>query len=93
MGSACVPNMGYETPTSIHTFTCALLPYPSAHSRRHTQFVVKAEKSREKQRRQRAREEKMEAQRVAQDERLKRALERARAPVKKKTGKPVMFRS
>nr|KAJ3421483.1 Coiled-coil domain-containing protein 38 [Polyrhizophydium stewartii] len=47
----------------------------------------------DKERRQRLREEKMEAQRALQEERVQRALERARAPVKKKTGKPVVFRS
>ena len=35
----------------------------------------------------------MEAQRALQEERVQRALERARAPVKKKTGKAVVFRS
>ena len=38
----------------------------------------------DKERRQRLREEKLEAQRVLQEERVQRALERARAPVKKK---------
>ncbi|EGF79292.1 hypothetical protein BATDEDRAFT_89615 [Batrachochytrium dendrobatidis JAM81] len=55
--------------------------------------VEQAEKVKDKERRQRLREEKMEAQRVLQEERVQRALERARAPVKKKTGKPVVFRS
>jgi hypothetical protein len=35
----------------------------------------------------------MEAQRLLQEERVQRALERAKAPVKKKTGKPIFFRS
>lgn len=35
----------------------------------------------------------MEAQRILQEERVQRALERARAPVKKKSGKPLIFRS
>ncbi|KAI9220489.1 hypothetical protein BC828DRAFT_383406 [Blastocladiella britannica] len=55
--------------------------------------VEKAERIKDKERRQRLREEKMDAQRVQQEERIQRALERARAPVKKKTGKPVVFRS
>ncbi|KAI8853068.1 hypothetical protein BC829DRAFT_430335 [Chytridium lagenaria] len=55
--------------------------------------VEQAEKMKDKERRQRLREEKMEAQRALQEERVQRALERARAPVKKKTGKPVLFRS
>ncbi|ORZ38127.1 hypothetical protein BCR44DRAFT_66373 [Catenaria anguillulae PL171] len=55
--------------------------------------VEKAERIKDKERRQRLREEKMDAQRLLQEERIQRALERARAPVKKKTGKPVVFRS
>ncbi|TPX71509.1 hypothetical protein SpCBS45565_g01080 [Spizellomyces sp. 'palustris'] len=55
--------------------------------------VEQAEKMKDKERRQRLREEKMEAQRALQEERVQRALERARAPVKKKTGKPIAFRS
>ncbi|KAJ3081675.1 Cilia- and flagella-associated protein 100, partial [Quaeritorhiza haematococci] len=55
--------------------------------------VEQAEKVKDKERRQRLREEKMETQRILQEERVQRALERARAPVKKKTGKPVVFRS
>ncbi|KAJ3254335.1 Coiled-coil domain-containing protein 38 [Boothiomyces macroporosus] len=55
--------------------------------------VEEAEKMKDKERRQRLREEKLEAQRALQEERVQRALERARAPVKKKTGKPVVFRS
>ncbi len=47
----------------------------------------------DKERRQRLREEKLEAQRLAQEERVRKALERARAPVKKRIGKPVVFRS
>ena len=35
----------------------------------------------------------MEEQRKEQEKRIKRSLERAQAPVHKKTGKPVMFRS
>ena len=55
--------------------------------------VEQAEKMKDKERRQRLREEKMETQRLLQEERVQRALERARAPVKKKIGKPVVFRS
>ncbi|KAJ3346337.1 Coiled-coil domain-containing protein 38 [Kappamyces sp. JEL0680] len=55
--------------------------------------VEEAEKMKDKERRQRLREEKLEAQRILQEERVQRALERARAPVKKKTGKPIVFRS
>lgn len=55
--------------------------------------VEQAEKIKDKERRHRIREEKMDAQRLLQEERVQRALERAKAPVKKKTGKPVVFRS
>ena len=46
-------------------------------------YVLQAK---EKERRMRLREEKMEEQRVAQEERLKRALERAQADPKKRVG-------
>jgi hypothetical protein len=46
--------------------------------------VEQAEKVKDKERRQRIREEKMEAQKILQEERVQRALERAKAPVKKK---------
>ncbi|XP_028414422.1 cilia- and flagella-associated protein 100-like [Dendronephthya gigantea] len=55
--------------------------------------VELAEKAKEKERRMRQREEKLEAQRIHQEERVKRALERARADPKKKTGRKLMFRS
>ena len=55
--------------------------------------VEQAEKMKDKERRHRIREEKMDAQRIVQEERVQRALERATAPVKKKTGKPLVFRS
>ncbi|KAH6576492.1 hypothetical protein BASA62_001413 [Batrachochytrium salamandrivorans] len=58
--------------------------------------VGQAEKIKDKERRQRLREEKMEAQRILQEERVQRALERARAPVKKKVGqdmpRPIVFK-
>mmetsp|Transcript_17130 Transcript_17130/g.23649 ORF Transcript_17130/g.23649 Transcript_17130/m.23649 type:complete len:605 (-) Transcript_17130:110-1924(-) len=56
-------------------------------------FVEVAEKLKEKERRQRAREEKLEQQRKEQERRVQRSLERAQAPVHKKQGKPLMFRS
>jgi hypothetical protein len=55
--------------------------------------VEQAERLKDKERRQRLREQKMETQRLLQEERVQKALERARAPVKKKVGKPVVFRS
>lgn len=56
-------------------------------------YVEAAEKAREKDRRQTAREEKITQQQQEHEARVKRALERAAAPVFKKHGKPVMFRS
>lgn len=56
-------------------------------------FVIEAEKAREKARRTRVREEKLLQQQREQEARVKRALERAQAPIPKKTGKPTMFRS
>ncbi|XP_038069732.1 cilia- and flagella-associated protein 100-like isoform X1 [Patiria miniata] len=55
--------------------------------------VEAAEKAKEKERRLRQREEKIEAQRIHQEERVKRALERAQADPKKKTGRKLVFRS
>jgi hypothetical protein len=55
--------------------------------------VSEAEKGRERERRQVAREDKLAAARAEHELRVARALERAAAPVFKKTGKPVMFRS
>ena len=55
--------------------------------------VEKAEKEREKDRRARVRTEKMAAQKKAQEDRINKSIERSKAPVQKKTGKPVMFRA
>jgi len=57
------------------------------------EYVAEAEKDKERERRQRVREEKMDQQRKIQEERIKRSIERSKAPVKKKTGKAVMFRA
>ncbi|KAI5077544.1 hypothetical protein GOP47_0007368 [Adiantum capillus-veneris] len=57
------------------------------------EFIEQTEKSQEKQRRLALREEKMEKQRMEQEKRAERSLERAHAPIPRKTGKPVMFRS
>ena len=56
-------------------------------------LVANMERQKEQERRRIAREEKMKQQRIEQEQRIQRALERARAPAHKKTGKPVMFRS
>ncbi|XP_002742365.1 cilia- and flagella-associated protein 100-like [Saccoglossus kowalevskii] len=55
--------------------------------------VEAAEKAKEKERRLRLREEKIEQQKLHQEERVRRALERAQADPKKKTGKKLVFRS
>ncbi|KXZ43883.1 hypothetical protein GPECTOR_78g71 [Gonium pectorale] len=57
------------------------------------EFVDGAEKQREKERRKVARDEKLSAQHREHEARMARALERAAAPVFKKSGKPLMFRS
>ncbi|XP_064605525.1 LOW QUALITY PROTEIN: cilia- and flagella-associated protein 100-like [Liolophura sinensis] len=55
--------------------------------------VEAAEKAKEKERRLKFREEKLEQQRIHQEERVKRALERAKAEPKKTMGKRLVFRS
>ncbi|XP_060622190.1 cilia- and flagella-associated protein 100 [Anolis sagrei] len=55
--------------------------------------IEQAEKAKEKERRMRMREEKIRQQRQLQEERLQRALARAQADVKKKTGRRLVFRS
>lgn len=55
--------------------------------------VEEAERAKEKQRRIRLREEKIEAQRLHQEERVRRALERAQAAPKRQTGRKLVFRS
>ncbi|XP_075430715.1 cilia- and flagella-associated protein 100 [Ascaphus truei] len=52
-----------------------------------------AEKAKEKERRLRLREEKIKQQKLHQEERLRRALERAQADPKKTTGRKLMYRS
>ena len=56
-------------------------------------FADAIEKAREKERRRVARDEKLLAQKQEHESRMQRALERASAPVFKRTGKPVMARS
>jgi len=58
-----------------------------------TEFLVEAEKAREKERRQKARERKMLEQAQERAEKAQKALERAYKPVPKKKEKPKMFRS
>ncbi|CAL1543352.1 unnamed protein product [Lymnaea stagnalis] len=55
--------------------------------------VEAAEKAKDKERRLKMREEKMEQLRLHQEERVRKALERAQAEPKKKTGKKLVFRS
>lgn len=56
-------------------------------------YVVREEKEKEKERRERVREERIQRDKMLYEQRLKKSLERAQAPVKKKVGKQVMFRS
>eukprot|EP00798_Chlamydomonas_sp_ICE-L_P004936 gene4936-34707_t len=58
-----------------------------------SEYVDAMEKAREKERRKMARDEKLSLQQHEHEARMQRALERASAPVFKKTGKPVMGRS
>ena len=57
------------------------------------EYLAKREKEIEKDRRERYRIDRVEAQKAAYAQRLQVSLARSQAPVKKKTGKPVMFRS
>ena len=56
-------------------------------------LVESLEKQMEKERREKARIEKMGLQLQQQQERIRLSILRSQAPIKKKTGKPVMFRS
>merc|ERR1712054_220907 len=56
-------------------------------------YVQQAEKTKEKERRERVRQMRMREQQEEYEARLRRSMERASAPIKKKTGKPKMFRS
>nr|XP_033781713.1 cilia- and flagella-associated protein 100 isoform X4 [Geotrypetes seraphini] len=58
-----------------------------------TEKLELAEKLKDKERRKRLREEKMRQQKIHQEERLRRALERAQADTKKTTGRRLIFRS
>jgi len=55
--------------------------------------VELAEKAKDKERRLRLREEKLVAQKKHQEERIRKAIERAQAEPKKKTGRRLVFRS
>lgn len=55
--------------------------------------VEAAEKAKDKERRLKLREEKIEQQRLHQEERVRKALERAKAEPKKQTGRKLVFRS
>eukprot|EP00670_Eutreptiella_braarudii_P001998 CAMPEP_0174293706 /NCGR_PEP_ID=MMETSP0809-20121228/39456_1 /TAXON_ID=73025 ORGANISM="Eutreptiella gymnastica-like, Strain CCMP1594" /NCGR_SAMPLE_ID=MMETSP0809 /ASSEMBLY_ACC=CAM_ASM_000658 /LENGTH=544 /DNA_ID=CAMNT_0015394691 /DNA_START=85 /DNA_END=1719 /DNA_ORIENTATION=- len=56
-------------------------------------FKLMAMKQRDKERRQKARQKLLDEQRLLREERSQKALARSQAPVKKKVGKPVMWRS
>lgn len=57
------------------------------------EYVSFKEKEKEKERRIRVREARLKAQQAAHEVRQRKMLERAQAPVVKRVGKPVMFRS
>ncbi|EER15830.1 myosin heavy chain, embryonic smooth muscle isoform, putative [Perkinsus marinus ATCC 50983] len=57
------------------------------------EVVVRMEREKEKERRDRAREEKVRAQSEKNEDRLKSSLLRSQAPISRKYGKPLMFRS
>jgi hypothetical protein len=57
------------------------------------EYVAAKEREKERERRVRVREARLKAQREAHELRQRKMLERAQAPVKKREGKPVMFRS
>merc|ERR1719513_73287 len=56
-------------------------------------LVEQAEKSKEKERRMRMREEKLKMQKLVQEERARKAMERSKANNKLKVGKRLVFRS
>lgn len=55
--------------------------------------VEAAEKQKEKERRQRVREAKHALQAKQQEERIQRSIRRSQEPVKRRAGKPIMYRS
>lgn len=57
------------------------------------EYVLREEKLREKERRERVRIERLAQQQKQYEERLRKSMERSMQAPKKKTGKPVMFRS
>jgi len=57
------------------------------------EMVTRLEREKEKERRDHVRAERVEQQNRKNDERLRKTLQRSQAPVHKKVGKPIMFRS
>jgi len=57
------------------------------------ELVLRCEREKEKERRDSVRAERLELQNNKNEERLRKTLQRSQAPVHKKVGKPVMFRS
>lgn len=86
--TSAVEQMYFQTPNQakLEEGIAALEGVPN-------ELIEQIEKSQEKQRRLALREEKMEKQRMEQERRAERSLERAHAPIPRKTGKPIMFRS
>mmetsp|Transcript_20927 Transcript_20927/g.59694 ORF Transcript_20927/g.59694 Transcript_20927/m.59694 type:complete len:111 (+) Transcript_20927:211-543(+) len=57
------------------------------------ELVRSLEREKEKERREAVRQHKIEMQHKKNEERLRASLKRSQEPIKKKKGKPVMFRS
>lgn len=56
-------------------------------------YLTAAIKTKEKEHRIKQRADKIEKQKLIQEQRIKKSLERSQAPIKKKATKPIMFRS
>jgi len=87
------PDSSLGTLMMLSNIEAKLEEYLSSIEKMPQEEVEKAEKEKEKERRLRVREEKMAAQKKQQEDRIKKSIERSKAPVMKKTGKPVMFRA
>ena len=92
-------NSGFDNDTSIGTLTMLanieskLENLLSVIQTLPEDFVAATEKQKERKRRQEVREEKKAKQKKQQELRIKKYLKRSQAPIMKKTGKPLMFRS
>ncbi|XP_023682622.2 cilia- and flagella-associated protein 100 [Paramormyrops kingsleyae] len=76
--------------TTIESRLCELLESTELIPR---ERVLIAERAKEQERRLRLREDKLQQKKQHQEERMRRAMERSQAAIKKTTGKKLMFRS